>query len=187
MEETKINWGKELLDWAKTIAWAFVIVFVVTTYVFRIVAVDGRSMEDTLHHKDRLYMNQFFYTPQKGHIIVFRPTANPDRPYVKRVIATAGDTVFIDFANGGVYVNDELQDEPYIKEKTRNQGRWISANCPEFSKENPIKIEEGFIWAMGDNRNNSSDSRDLGPIPVKSVMGHALFRIWPLNKIGILR
>ncbi|KAI4453036.1 developmentally regulated gtp-binding protein-related [Holotrichia oblita] len=136
------------------------------------VNVDGQSMEPTLHHADRLYVNRFMYTPQKGDIIIFRPESDPTRPYVKRVIATAGDKIYIDFDKGTVELNGKVIDEPYIKDDTRLKENYIEtlrANG-KYSRENPLVIEEGYVFAMGDNRNNSRDSRAIGPIPINTIM-----------------
>lgn len=180
------NWAKELRDWVIAIVVAVVIALVVRNYVFTLVKVQGQSMEPSLHNNDRLYVNRMFYKPEKGDIIIFRPATDPNRPYVKRVIATEGDTVYIDFNNGDVYVNNELLEEDYIKEKTQLMGSYIKSliSKGEYSKNSPIVIQPGYVFAMGDNRNNSKDSRELGPIPTDEIMGGAVFRFWPISDAG---
>ena len=184
--QEKTNWAKELRDWVIAIAAAVIVALVVRNYVFTLVKVQGSSMEPSLHSSDRLYVNRLFYQPKKGDIIIFRPATDPHRPYVKRVIATEGDTVYIDFNNGNVYVNDELIEEPYIKEKTQLMGSYIKSliSKGEYSKNSPIVIQPGHVFAMGDNRNNSKDSRELGPIPTDEIMGGAVFRFWPISDAG---
>lgn len=180
------NWLKELRDWVLAILIAVVIAFIVRNFVFTLVKVQGQSMEPTLHTADRLYVNRLFYTPEKGDVIVFVSEDDPKHPYIKRVIATEGDTVYIDFSTGDVFVNGELLEEPYIKEKTFLTGRYIHelAAKGKYSPENPIVIEEGHLFAMGDNRNNSKDSRELGQIPYDEVIGGTVFRFWPMNQFG---
>ena len=180
------NWAKELRDWVIAIVVAVVIALVVRNYVFTLVKVQGQSMEPSLHNNDRLSVNRLFYKPEKGDIIIFRPATDPHRPYVKRVIATEGDTVYIDFNNGDVYVNNELLEEDYIKEKTQLMGSYIKSliSKGEYSKNSPIVIQPGYVFAMGDNRNNSKDSRELGPIPTDEIMGGAVFRFWPISDAG---
>ena len=182
----KINWLKELRDWVVAILLAVVIAFFVREYVFTLVKVQGQSMEPSLHHDDRLYVNRFFYTPEKGDVVIFEPATDPNRPYVKRVIATEGDTVYIDFKTGDVYVNDEVIDEDYIKDATREKGSYIKEliENDKYSRSNPIVIQPGYIFVMGDNRNNSKDSRHLGPVPIDEVMGGAVFRFWPISDAG---
>lgn len=182
----KTNWVKELRDWVISILIAVIVAFVVREYVFTLVKVQGQSMEPSLHNNDRLYVNRFFYTPHKGDVVIFTPATDPERPYVKRVIATEGDTVYIDFRTGKVYVNDQLLEEEYIYEETREIGNYIAdlIQKGQYSKNDPIIIQPGYIFVLGDNRNNSKDSRHLGPVPIDEVMGGAVFRFWPVNNIG---
>ncbi len=182
----KNSFLKEVFEWVKAIAIALVVAFLLRNYVLTLAKVSGESMEPTLQNADRLYVNRVAYTPQKGDVIIFEPVSDPGRPYIKRVIATEGDTLYIDFKTGDVFVNDELIDEPYINEPTHLTGSYIQFRMmsSSYSKENPIKIEKGYFWAMGDNRNASKDSRELGPIPVDELIGHATFRFWPLDSIG---
>ena len=185
-KEKKFNWKKEVLDWIVAIVIAAALAFVIREFVFTLVKVQGESMEPTLQNEDRLYLNRLLYSPKKGDVIVFKPASDPKRPYVKRVIATEGDSIYIDFETGDVYVNDLLIDEPYIKEKTAMTGSYIMSLMAkgQYSKDMPIVIQPGYLFVMGDNRNNSKDSRELGQIPVDEVMGGALFRFWPINNIG---
>ncbi len=186
MDKKKINWRKELMEWVASILIAVVLALAIREFVFTLVKVQGESMEPTLHHSDRLYVNRFFYTPEKGDVIIFEPASAPGHPYVKRIIATEGDTVYIDFSNGDVYVNDVLLEEPYIKAKTRTTGLYIrnQEKTVGYDREHPIVIKEDHYFVMGDNRNNSKDSRELGQIPKDEIMGGAVFRFWPLDSIG---
>lgn len=185
-EEKEFDWKKELRDWVVAILIAAALAFVIREFVFTLVKVQGESMDPTLQNEDRLYLNRLFYTPKKGDVIVFKPASDPKRPYVKRVIATEGDTIYIDFETGDVYVNNILIDEPYIAEKTELMGSYILSliSKGEYSKDMPIVIQPGYIFVMGDNRNNSKDSRELGQIPLDEVMGGAVFRFWPISNFG---
>lgn len=177
---------KELRDWAIAIVIAVVVSLLIRNFVFTLVKVQGESMQPTLQNEDRLYVNRFFYSPEKGDVIIFKPESDPNRPYIKRVIATEGDTVYIDFATGDVYVNDILLDEPYIKDKTTRSGEYINSliSSGNYSKDNPIVVEKDHVFVMGDNRNNSKDSRMIGQIPKDEYLGGAVFRFWPLSSFG---
>lgn len=180
------DWKKETMDWVQAIVIALVVSFLLKSFVLTLAEVKGESMEPTLQNEDRLYVNRFMYKPEKGDIIIFKPVTNPKKPYIKRVIATEGDTVYIDFETSEVYVNDELIDEPYINEDTELIGSYIKSLMTqgEYSRENPIVVERDKLFVMGDNRNHSTDSREIGQVPVKDVIGHAIFRFWPLGSVG---
>ena len=196
----KTGWRKELIDWVEAIVIAVVVALVLRNFVLTLALVDGASMERTLSHGDRLYVNKLFYTPEKGDIVIIDTDKHPQGPLVKRVIATEGDTIYIDRVSGMVYVNDELIEEDYIKGKTvlpalRDNlgvirgyaGEFAEVFAdPSYSRKNPIVVGEDEIFAMGDNRENSSDSRNLGLFKEEEVMGHAVFRFWPLDKIDTL-
>ncbi len=182
----EINMLKEIRDWVLCLVIAVALALVIRNFVFTLVKVQGASMQPTLQENDRLYVNRFFYKPEKGDVIIFKPESDPDRPYVKRVIATEGDTVYIDFENGDVYVNGQIIDEPYIKDKTNRTGAYIMeciANG-QYSKDNPIVVEKDKVFVMGDNRNNSRDSREIGQVPEKEIVGGAVFRFWPVTNFG---
>lgn len=167
---------KELLDWVFSIVVALVIALVIRRYFFTLVKVDGPSMQPTLYHNDMLYVNRFMYTPKVGDIIIFRPPHSPSTPYVKRVIATEGQTVVIDSHEKKVYVDGVEIEEDYIEE------RLISAGTVKY----PYKVPEDSVFVLGDNRNNSRDSRDatVGAIPRDSIIGKVMFRILPVSDFG---
>lgn len=186
--EKKTNWKRELLEWVGSILIAVILALTIREYVFTLVKVQGESMEPTLQNADRLYVNRFFYTPEKGDVVIFVPQSDPGHPYIKRVIATEGDKVYIDFKTGDVFVNGVLLDEPYIKEKTRTTGLYIlnQEKTADYDKDHPIVIKKDHYFVMGDNRNNSKDSRHLGQIPKEEILGGAVFRFWPLDSIGLM-
>ncbi len=186
-EKKKLSgWKKELWDWVQAIVIAVVVSFLLREYVLTLAKVSGESMLPTLEDSDRLYVNRLMYEPEKGDVIIFEPASDPGRPYIKRVIATEGDSVYIDFVKGEVYVNDELLDEPYINDETHLTGTYIETlrSQGNYSKEKPIVVEKDKIFVMGDNRNGSKDSRHIGQVPKSEIIGQALFRFWPLDAIG---
>lgn len=151
----------------ETVVIALLIALVIRTFVVEVFVVDGRSMEPTLHTGERLLVNKFIYrfrTPQPNEVIVFRYPKQPDRDFIKRVVAVAGDKVEI--RHGHVFVNDQELPEPYLK--YRDAGDWPARQVPPQS-----------VWVLGDNRNNSEDSRYFGEVPLANIKGKAFFRFWP--------
>jgi signal peptidase I len=136
-------------------------------------------MVPTLAHGDTLYTNRLFYHPENGDIIVFKPVHSPETPYIKRVIAVGGQTVDIDRETMKVYVDGEMLNENYIAEPMLSSG----------NMQYPLTVPEGYVFAMGDNRNHSFDSRDVtvGFVPEKNILGEAVFRILPVSTIGVLK
>lgn len=182
---------KEILDWVITICVALLIAFILKTFFLTIANVKGPSMLPTLRDGDILYVNKFMYTPEKGDVVIVDMESrigpdNPERYHVKRVIATEGDTLYIDQETGDVYINDVIIDEPYINNSTINRGSYLEglAMQGEFSRENPLVIGENEVFVMGDNRQRSLDCRENGPYTVDMIEGHALFRLWPFGNIG---
>ena len=190
------NWARELIEWVVVLAVAAVIAFFLNTFVLKLAVVSGQSMEPTLQHGDRLYVNKLFYTPERGDVVIVDAKNYAgnygfnakERFWVKRVVATAGDSLYIDFVAGDVYVNGEKIDEPYVLTDTNRYGAYIDRLFSEgnYGPDNPIVIKEGEVFVMGDNRNGSGDSRIVGPISVEDIEGHAVFRFWPLNKMTLL-
>ena len=157
----------ETFDWVQSLVVALLICVLVFTFVIREVSVSGTSMINTLYDGDRILISNLFYTPKQGDIVVLRKETFSSEPIVKRVIALEGQTVDIDFDAGIVYVDGQALDEPYIYEPTRRR----------IDFDEPVTVPEGSVFVMGDNRDGSTDSRDLriGCVDVRLIMGKALF------------
>lgn len=168
-----------ILEWYEALISAVVILVLVFSFVFRIIQVDGESMERTLYNGDRLIVWGAGYTPERGDIVIVDSYTSYGRPLVKRVIALGGDTIDIDYAAGTVWVNGEELDEPYIKEPT-----WLS-----YDVEFPLTVPEGKVFLMGDNRNDSLDSRStrVGCIDERDILGKVLLRFMPVKDFGVVQ
>lgn len=171
---------KGFLPYLKDIAVVLSVILIVFLFCFRIAVVDGDSMNDTLINGDYvLLLNRAICgNPKAGDIVVISTsTYGNGKPIIKRVIATEGQEVNIDFEKGIVSVDGKILDEPYIKDLTKRT--WPGM-------EYPITVEEGCIFVMGDNRMNSTDSRSpsIGQIDCREVIGKAFFRIFPGNDDG---
>ncbi len=168
----------ELFFWAQALAFALIALVLVNTFFFRLSGVRGSSMLATLTHGDQLVLQIFGYDePQRGDIIVCTSDAFDGEALVKRVIAVEGDVVDIS-SDGYMMVNGDELYEPYAHEAIRDDKRG--------NQSYPLTIEEDCLFAVGDNRNHSTDSRwtMVDQIHVERVIGKAVLRIWPLNKIG---
>ena len=168
----KMERGWESLAFLHDMVYLLAIVTILFTFFFRLVTVDGSSMYPTLVDKDYLVLeSNFLYRNVKQGDIVVLKVDYFDKPIVKRVIATAGQTVDIDFNLGQVYVDGELLDEDYINDYTyREEGTVF-----------PLTVPEGEVFLMGDNRNHSNDSRDssLGTVDTRLLIGKAVFLVFP--------
>ncbi len=165
--------GRDFYEWIQALVYSVLTVVLIFTFGIRLIGVDGHSMLPTLQHGDRLLvLNSMFYNDyQYGDIVVLTRETFLDEPIVKRVIATGGQTVDIDFASGSVYVDGKLLKEDYINELT----------FTEEGMEFPLTVPEGSIFVMGDNRNHSNDSRDsrLGTVDTRFVIGKAVVLAFP--------
>lgn len=156
-------------EWVQALVSSVLVLVLLFTFVVRMIGVDGFSMLPTLQNGDCLMViNPIFYDDyQYGDIVVLRKESFMEEPIVKRVIATGGQTVDIDFTTGSVYVDGQYLNEDYIYELT----------FLEEGMEFPLTVPEGSVFVMGDNRNHSSDSRDsrLGTVDARYVIGKAVF------------
>lgn len=167
--------SREMFEWVASILIALVIALVLRNYVVTFVKVYGTSMVPTLQNNERLIVVRLGYQPKAGDIIILNPPVGRG-PYVKRIIGMPGQTVSIDNATGNVYIDGVLQDEPYINNMT-------TSNKSQFI------VPEKCVFVMGDNRGSSHDSRssDVGFIPFESVLGRAVFRVWPFTRFGLMQ
>ena len=163
--------GEEVMAWLKTFASAAVYATLIVTFGFQVARVEGKSMEPTLQDQDRLIVNKaayrFFGAPERGDIVMLFYPRDPDKTFVKRVVAEEGDTVLIQ--DGQVYVNLVLQPDLFVPPEFRS-----------YEDHGPEVVRESYYFVMGDHRNNSSDSRHWGQVPEKYIIGRVQLRWWPL-------
>lgn len=176
--EKKKSSLRETVEYAESLAVVFVVMLLIFTFIARPATVDGESMMPTLQNGERLVISNLFYEPTAGDIVVLCGEADREegKNLIKRIIATEGQTIDIDFEAGEVYVDGQKLDEPYILEPTYlNEGT-------EF----PLTVPEGEIFVMGDNRNGSRDSRSLtvGTVKEEYIVGRVLFRFFPFDRFG---
>lgn len=175
-EQAKPVRGQNLLEWYEALISAALVLVLIFSFFFRIIQVDGSSMVPTLVNGDKLIVWGAGYTPQRGDVVIVDSYTSYGKPLVKRVIAKGGDTVSIDYATGTVAVNGEVLQEDYIAEPT-----YLG-----YDVTFPYTVPEGTVFVMGDNRNESLDSRSsaVGMVDTRYIMGRALFRLLPVNQIG---
>ncbi len=156
---------------------AIIAVFLIFALAFRVVGVDGDSMKNTLHNGDWVAVSGIVTEFERGDIVVVTQPWERNVPIIKRVIGVEGDTVYIDFSLGKVYINGEEIYEPYIAEKTHLQ----------YDIEFPVTVGKDEVFVMGDNRNDSLDSRSgkIGMIDVHYILGKAIFRLYPFDERNI--
>lgn len=154
------------------------ILILIITFIFTMVIVDGRSMQHTLESGDKIIVTKMNYQPKDGDVVVVgKSEEGYSKPIVKRVIATAGQTLEIDFENQQVIVDGKVLDEPYVSSETI-----------EGTAEIPSVIPEGYVFVMGDNRYISMDSRykDIGLVRVEDIVGKATFVVFPFDRFGFI-
>ncbi len=174
--ETKQNSSSRsaVFDWAQLICAALVAIALIYTFVGRLVNVEGHSMQYTLASGERLILSGFPYTPERGDIVVIS-RGEQSEPLIKRVIGLPGDTIRIDEESGKVYRNGAVLKESYVVGKTATQGMTETVTVPK-----------DMLFVMGDNRapNGSWDSRSFGCVSQSDVVGKAVFRIMPFQRMG---
>jgi len=171
------NIKKEIISWIKLIVTAFIIAFILKTFIFQIAYVKGPSMEPTLYEGQILIVSKLNYrlgSPKRGDIVVLNDNLE-HKDLIKRVIGLPGENV--DIKDGFVYINGELLEEDYISVPTYENGFEAS------------DVPENKYFVLGDNRPESRDSRSssLGFVERENIMGKAVFRLWPLNKLGTIK
>ncbi len=170
------NIAEFIWEMVQTALTVIIVVYLVKTFLFQLFIVDGQSMEPTLHDKEMLLVDKLSYhfrSPHRGEIVIFQKPGEPSVNFIKRVIGLPGETVVI--KNGKVYIknsadaNLESIEEIYLSPDTPTNG------------EEEVLVKENEVFVMGDNRTNSQDSRVIGSIPYKSILGRALFTYWPIK------
>ena len=167
--------AREIFAGLQTLWGAVLYAVLIVTFGFQVARVDGLSMAPTLEDQDRLIVNKLVYElgePRPGDIVMLYYPLNPEKMFVKRVIAKEGDTVRI--VDGHVYVNDIPLRDDYVAAEFRSHDDW-----------GPQVVQQGYYFVMGDHRNNSSDSRHWGPVPKKYIVGKVKVRWWPIQDARI--
>ena len=167
--------AQEVWSGVQTLVSAAVYATLIVTFGVQVARVDGLSMAPTLEDHDRLIVNKLVYElgdPRPGDIVMLYYPINPEKMFVKRVIAKEGDTVRI--VDGRVYVNDIPLHDDYVPAEFRSHDDY-----------GPQVVQQGYYFVMGDHRNNSSDSRHWGPVPKKYIVGKVKVRWWPLQDAKI--
>ncbi|MBR6872200.1 MAG: signal peptidase I [Ruminococcus sp.] len=175
----------ELLDWVEAFVLAIFVVVLIFIFFLRIVEVSGPSMNPTLNDKDRLILTHLNYTPERGDIIVAN-SKGLDKCIIKRCIGIAGDTVVIDYNKNSVTVNGTKVQEDYLGEAMRGDLAVFDTSFKTANGVYTYHVPEDTIFAIGDNRNHSTDSRSayVGFIKLEDVLGKAFFRFLPFGSFG---
>ncbi|NIK75531.1 signal peptidase I [Paenibacillus castaneae] len=175
-ERRKSNkWVREIREWVLSLAVAVIVAMLFQNYVYAQSEVQNVSMQNTLIAGQRLIEDKWSYhfnEPQHGDIVIIKGPESELR-LIKRVVAVPGDV--IDMRDGEVYLNGKKSEEHYVKGQTF-----------AGSVEMPFTVQPGQLFVMGDNREHSMDSREIGPIARSSIEGKAVFRLWPIPKFGKL-
>lgn len=167
---------KEGYEWIQSMMTALIICVAIFLFFARVIDVSGDSMNPTLFDGNKMLVSDLFYHPRQGDVVIFKKDEyDPDKALVKRVIATEGQVVNIDFENGIVYVDGEPLEEVYVNSPTNNKEDFIG----------PKTVPDGCVFVMGDNRNASTDSRDkrIGMVDERLIIGRAYLVIYPVGEI----
>jgi len=163
-------------NFLKTIALIVILAFIIRIFLIQPYIVEGQSMEPSFKDRDYLITEKVTYhfqNPSRGEVIIFHPSEDSRTNYIKRVIGLPGESVLI--RDGSVYINGEPLNEPYI---SSNEGTLLPSGT-----QMDITLTQDQFFVLGDNRNHSRDSRELGPIPKKNIVSHVWFRLYPFDAI----
>jgi signal peptidase I len=166
----------EFRGWLKDILLAVAIAFLMVVFLYQPVKVEGTSMQPELLDQERIFVNKFVYHFEeihRGDIVVFWYPKDPSKSFIKRVVGVPGDLVAV--RDGHVYINGELLEEHYVPRRYQ-----------DFDSYPPTRVKDGHYYVLGDHRNASNDSRSWGLVPRKYIYGKAVFRYWPVEKVGFI-
>ena len=185
-EEPKTTAGlwAEVKSITRDIIFAAVMAVLIVVFVVQPVKVEGTSMQPRLEDNERIFVNKFDYllgTPQRGDIVVFWYPKDPSKSFIKRVIGLPGERIDMD-SQGRITINGHVLDESYLSPRRNRDALRKWREVPEQFR----NIEQHYYFVMGDNRDASNDSRAWGWVPEKYIYGKAMFRYWPLTRIGTL-
>jgi signal peptidase I len=185
MEQTKKE-NNEFLEWSKALVIAFGLALLIRYLLFTPIVVDGESMMPTLENGDRMIVNKIGYEIgeiERFDIVVFHADENKD--YIKRVIGLPGDSIV--YKNDQLLINGEVFAEPYLdKYKAKITSGTLTENFTLEDYTQMAVIPEGYVFVMGDNRRNSSDSREFGLISISEIIGNTNVVFWPPNEMGVI-
>ena len=184
-EPAKVNVTDEILDWLESFVFAMFIVILVFTFVFRIVLVQGDSMNNTLTNGDRLVISHLNYTPKRDDIVVVEAKTDYfHKTIIKRVIGVGGDTVRLNYNDNTITVNGSVVKDDHKKEVMLDKFQFFDSTYMIEDGVYEYKVPDGKIFVLGDNRNNSTDSRRLGFIDNDMVLGKVVLRLFPFGSFG---
>ena len=190
LEEPSASAGlwAEVKSITRDIIFAAVMAVLIVVFVVQPVKVEGTSMQPRLENDERIFVNKFEYTfssIKRGDIIVFWFPDDPTKSFIKRVIGLPDDSIDMD-ASGHLTINGEPKDEPYLAPERNQSARSRWNQGPYTSAGHQVRVKAHYYFVMGDNRDASNDSRSWGLVPEKYIYGKAMFRYWPLPRIGSL-
>jgi signal peptidase I len=168
--------GRSFWLWGRDMLFSLAVSFFIITFLYQPVRVEGTSMLPRLGDQDRLFINKFVYhfaEIHRGDVVVFHYPRDPQKSYIKRVIAVPGDELRID--DGRTYINGRLLPEPYVPRRFHDS-----------RSQDVMVIQPDQYFVMGDHRSISSDSRDFGPVPRDLIYGKAAFVYWPAEDMGVI-
>ena len=179
-QDPKQRARSDIYDWIQSLMAALIFCVVLFSFFVRLIDVNGPSMNPTLYEGDKLLVSDLFYKPKAGDVVIFKTdNYDPEKALVKRIVATEGQEINIDFENGIVYVDGEPLDEPYVAEAIHSKLDFIG----------PKTVPEGCVFVLGDNRNSSRDSRakSIGMVDERLILGKVYAVVYPIGAIRWVR